>query len=236
MADIAVPRDDRHASVQTVKRGVGRQLLLNSARTLFEERGYAGTSTRAIARAASISEPMIFRYFGSKAGLFEEAVLAPFNSFMSAYMADRALHPRPEKSVLEDTRDFYRGVFDVLSANRRLIHEMIGMQARGDQTTCETTAEPHLGAILERFEAVIERERDDHGFYQFDPTVMSRLIFGLVFSAALHGDWMFQGATQPRPNNEMFINEMARLTVFGLYTPDPPPSADPSVCITMVDT
>jgi AcrR family transcriptional regulator len=70
-----------------VVRGDGRRLLLESARALFAERGYAGTSTREIARAASVTEPMIFRHFGSKAKLFEEAVLAPFNTFVSDYIA-----------------------------------------------------------------------------------------------------------------------------------------------------
>lgn len=63
-------------------------MLLESARVLFAERGYAGTSTREIARAASVTEPMIFRHFGFKAKLFEEAVLAPFNTFVSECIPD----------------------------------------------------------------------------------------------------------------------------------------------------
>jgi AcrR family transcriptional regulator len=212
---------------QRAARGEGRRLLLESARALFAERGYAGTSTREIARAASVTEPMIFRHFGSKAKLFEEAVLAPFNTFVNEYMADWAARPRGVKSLYEETQDFYRGVYDVLAANRRLIHEMIGARAVGGSPTAENGSVPRLGALLERFEEIIEREHDERGFRPFDPAVMTRLLFGLVFSIAIHGDWMFEGATRPRPDVEEFIDEMARLTIYGAYPEGARPAAAP---------
>jgi len=192
-------------------------LLLESARVLFAERGYAGTSTREIARAASVTEPMIFRHFGSKAKLFEEAVLAPFNTFVSEYIADWATRPRGAKSRYVEAREFYRGVYEVLSANRRLIHEMIRARAVGESLTAGTESVPQLGALLEQFEDIIERERDEGGLRPFEPAVITRLMFGLVFTIAIHGDWMFEGATRPRPSIEAFIDEMACLTIYGAY-------------------
>ena len=88
-------------------------MLLESARALFAERGYAGTSTREIARAASVTEPMIFRHFGCKAKLFEEAVLAPFNTFVAEYIADWAARPRGEKSVHVQTYEFYLSLIHI---------------------------------------------------------------------------------------------------------------------------
>ncbi len=210
-------------------RGEGKRLLLESARVLFAERGYAGTSTREIARAASVSEPMIFRHFGSKAKLFEEAVLAPFNTFVSEYLADWGARPRGEKSPYVETYEFYRGVYDVLSANRRLIHELIGARAVGGPLEAETEATPQLGALLERFEAMVEREIDVRGFRPFDPAVITRLIFGLVFSVAVFGDWMFEGATRPEPSVEDFLAEMVRLTIDGAYPRDSTSVAAPAV-------
>jgi AcrR family transcriptional regulator len=164
-----------------------------------------------------MTEPMIFRHFGSKAKLFEEAVLAPFNSFLSEYIEDWAARPRGPKDAYMEAREFYRGVYDVLAANRRLIHEMIGARAVGGALAADTTSAPRLGALLEQFEGIIERERDDGGFRSFDPAVMTRLMLGLVFSIAIHGDWLFEGATRPQPSIEAFIDEMARLTIYGAY-------------------
>jgi AcrR family transcriptional regulator len=194
---------------------------------LFAERGYAGTSTREIARAASVTEPMIFRHFGSKAKLFEEAVLAPFNTFVSEYIADWAARRRGMNSVYVEAYEFYRGVYDVLSANRRLIHEMIGARAVGGSLSADTASAPQLGELLERFEEIIEGEIDRRGFRPFDPAVTTRVIFGLVFSIAVFGDWMFEGATRPRPSVEAFIDEMARLTIYGAYPEGVRPAAAP---------
>jgi AcrR family transcriptional regulator len=202
---------------QPVARGEGRRVLLESARALFAERGYAGTSTREIARAASVTEPMIFRHFGSKAKLFEEAVLGPLNTFVSEYIEDWAARPRGAKDAYRETHEFYRGVYDVLVANQELIHELIGARAAGGSLAADTSSAPWLGALLEQFEEIIERERDDGGFRLFNSAVMSRLMFGLVFSLAISGDWMFEGATHPRPSVEALIDEMARLTCFGIY-------------------
>src|ERR1700757_3345014 len=162
-------RPKSRAGVPASTRGQGRQMLLDAARKLFAERGYVGTSTREIAGMAGFSEPMLFRHFGSKSKLFEEAVLGPFNSFVSQYMTEWAARPRGEKSDYDEAREFYRGVYDVLVANRKLITELIAAQSRN--ALSDSTAAPHLGAILERFEGVIKRERDERGFDRFDPAV-----------------------------------------------------------------
>jgi AcrR family transcriptional regulator len=47
-----------------------RELIARHAREMFEERGFAATSVRAIAAAAGIDPALVIRYFGSKEELF----------------------------------------------------------------------------------------------------------------------------------------------------------------------
>ena len=47
-----------------------REALLEAAQVEFSQRGFHGASTDAIARAAGISQPYLFRLFGSKKELF----------------------------------------------------------------------------------------------------------------------------------------------------------------------
>ncbi len=47
-----------------------RQQLLDTAATLFAQRGYAGTTTSELAKAAGVTEPIIYRHFKSKKDLF----------------------------------------------------------------------------------------------------------------------------------------------------------------------
>jgi AcrR family transcriptional regulator len=49
---------------------VRRQSVLDAATEAFAAKGYHGTSTEDIARAAGISQPYLFRLFGSKKGLY----------------------------------------------------------------------------------------------------------------------------------------------------------------------
>src|SRR5262245_35978275 len=65
-----------------------RRLLLESAREVFSEKGYARTNTREIADRVQVSEKLIFRHYQSKANLFVEAVLRPFNEFIDAFIAE----------------------------------------------------------------------------------------------------------------------------------------------------
>ena len=56
-------------------RGAPRLLLLDAARTLFARQDYRSTTTREIADTAGVLEHLLFRQFGSKAALFNEAVV-----------------------------------------------------------------------------------------------------------------------------------------------------------------
>ena len=47
-----------------------RRRIINAALSAFGASGYKKTSTADVAKAADISKPMIFTYFGSKAGLY----------------------------------------------------------------------------------------------------------------------------------------------------------------------
>lgn len=206
--------------------GRGRVLLLEAAGELFSERGFAAVSTKEIAQRASVTEPMLFRHFGNKARLFEEAVLAPFNNYISGYMADWENRPHGVLGPVQEAREFYRGLYEVLAANRKLIKALIAAQeAQGPLAQSASDPLP-LGAILERFERVIGQERDERRFRGFDPVIQTRLMFGLVFSIAVHGDWMFDGASSTHPGAEAFIEEMARMTIHGAYDRRGHPSWD----------
>src|SRR6476620_9805309 len=51
-----------------------REEILDAAQIEFAERGWAGTSTEDIARRAGISQPYLFRLFGTKKELFKASV------------------------------------------------------------------------------------------------------------------------------------------------------------------
>lgn len=53
---------------------VSRDKLLRAATELYAETGFRGTTTRRIARRAGVNEVTLFRQFGSKSALLQEAI------------------------------------------------------------------------------------------------------------------------------------------------------------------
>ncbi|MFC0106005.1 TetR/AcrR family transcriptional regulator [Kibdelosporangium aridum] len=51
-----------------------KQRILQTARELFGQHGYGGTTVRAIATAAGVDPAMVFYFFGTKQGLFAAAI------------------------------------------------------------------------------------------------------------------------------------------------------------------
>jgi AcrR family transcriptional regulator len=49
-----------------------RELILSAAKRCFARNGFAGTTTKSVAAAASISEGLLFKHFPTKSALYAE--------------------------------------------------------------------------------------------------------------------------------------------------------------------
>ncbi|MCX2929977.1 helix-turn-helix domain containing protein [Mycobacterium sp. CVI_P3] len=199
-------------------RGRGRQLLLAAARDIFAERGYKGTSTRDIAERAGVTEVMIFRHFGTKATLFQEAVVAPFTSFIQQYMADYRGREHGVRSPYEEGLDLYTGLFEVLHGEREVLLALMAARQFDDlPTAAASQVDEAFADVLTLIEEVVGTESVERGFSGFDlgPTV--RAMFAMVLSLALHGDWM---GLQKDAAYRQVIEAMTTLTVRGLQVPE----------------
>ena len=75
------PRDER---------GVLAARILQQARACFAQDGYAGTTVRAVARAADVDPALVYHYYGSKEGLLDAATSPPqdfLDEIVSAWQA-----------------------------------------------------------------------------------------------------------------------------------------------------
>lgn len=71
MAKKSIPPGPRDA------RGVLAAKILAAAREAFAETGWAGTTIRAVARAAGVDPALVYHYFGNKDGLLDAATNPP---------------------------------------------------------------------------------------------------------------------------------------------------------------
>jgi AcrR family transcriptional regulator len=107
--------------------------LLDAALIEFAERGYEGTSTEDIARRAGISQPYLFRLFGTKKELFKASVARCFRETLE--MFQRAAEGRRGEDALKAIGEAYR---DLLENDRvRLRLQMQAYAACDDPEICE---------------------------------------------------------------------------------------------------
>ena len=113
--------------------GEARRLLLAAARNLFARRDYRSTTTRAIAEAAGVTEYLLFRHFGSKAGLFREALVVPFTSFLDQFRQTWQAVVPEQTDEEELTRQFVGRLYDVLVEHRGLLLTLVASEGLSEQ-------------------------------------------------------------------------------------------------------
>ena len=60
----------------------GRDHILRAAIDAVADRGYGGTTTAAVARAAGVTQPLVHHHFGSKEGLYDAVLDALFGPLL----------------------------------------------------------------------------------------------------------------------------------------------------------
>src|SRR6267154_5935897 len=106
--------------------------LLDAALIEFAQHGYEGTSTEDIARRAGISQPYLFRLFGTKKELFKASVSRCFRETLE--MFQRAAEGQRGEDALKAMGEAY---MDVLENDRvRLRAQMQAYAACDDPEIC----------------------------------------------------------------------------------------------------
>ncbi|MEU5299299.1 TetR/AcrR family transcriptional regulator [Streptomyces noursei] len=100
-----------HQRTRGRPRAFDRDRAILEAARLFWRRGYSGTSTRALTEALGLSTSSLYAAFGSKAGLFEEAVRTYAERYREIYqqaVAERDLRTVVERILIDSVHEFTR--------------------------------------------------------------------------------------------------------------------------------
>lgn len=99
-----------------------RERIINAAKDLFEQNGYAATTTRAIAERAGVSEVTLFRHFETKRNLFEQTV----HSCLHPYKLKDYLQNHVEYDLDKDLRVIANNMLQTYKENLpmfRMLHK-----------------------------------------------------------------------------------------------------------------
>lgn len=197
-------------------RGAPRRLLLDAARTLFARQDYRGTTTREIAETAGVLEHLLFRQFGSKAGLFREAVVLPFMTLVDDLNVRwESLEPGPGRAEAV-AREFLGALYDLFVDNRGLVMTLWTADALTAEELQETgiveidRALGILGQLGGKGFVILGMDADHQD-------LAARSTVAMVAGMAAFGTTFFGGARPPR---DVIVEELVQANLHGFLHRD----------------
>jgi len=167
-----------------------RTTILNAAAEVFAQHGFRGSTTRRIADAAAVNEVTIFRYFGSKDVLLQEAI-----SYSNGCQLANSLPATPVDPETELTQ-WCATVMDHLRSRQSMIRKCMGeMEERPEMKS--TTAATPIRVTGELCAYFVQLER--HGFTdaEFDASAAAAMIMGALFHDAMGREMMPDAYPKP---------------------------------------
>ena len=160
-----------------------RQALIEAARELFGERGYAATSVDDVARTARVTSGALYHHFATKTGLFEAVFEHVHGEMLEAAEARALASPDPVRMLTNAIDGFLDAMLD--PAYQRII--VIDAPAVLGVSRFTELDERHA---LEPFLEVVKAA----GLRTKEPEVLSRLMFGMLTRAGM----LITTSPQPR--------------------------------------
>lgn len=189
------------------RRGEAREAILDVARREFAAHGYRDVGVKDLAASAQVSATLIYRYFGSKAQLFEETIVGPGRAFVAAFLDDwTTASPGADRdAVLED---FVRRLF-VFTTDHRGLMEAWGAAMRSP----DVLADGSHGLGVRSVAAVLLDHQDDRG----EPEEAEALVVcaSAVVLALVTMEDVLLPATSPLRDPDLLVETAVRFVLAG---------------------
>jgi AcrR family transcriptional regulator len=154
-----------------------RAAVLDAARRLFAQRGFAATTTADVARAAGVSEGIVFHHFGSKAELLE-AIAGDYGRGLAEAMFQAA----PARGGEVAAGPMLRAAFDYVRKHGALARLLKYAPDEQEKSAAKrATRSEIVGALARGFEAWSEA-----GLLRpMNARIAAELLFALVEAALI---------------------------------------------------
>ncbi len=157
-----------------------REQIVSASLALFARRGFSGATTRALSRAAGVSEALIYRLFPTKRALYNAIIQRQIA------MIGRS-HGAAGDRTLPDREAFRRLAVDVLGRIRRddtflrlLLYSGLERHALSD-----IYFETHVARVVDALRGRIERGARAGRYRRVDALLAARGFMGMVVHTAL---------------------------------------------------
>lgn len=192
-------------------RGEPKRLLLDAARELFARSDYRSTTTREIAEAAGVSEYLLFRHFGSKAGLFREALVLPFTNFVDDFGATWQSVVPEETDEQELSRAFVGQLYDVLVEHRGLLVTLVASDGLSDEEI-ESAGIADIRRALTVLSQISAEGMQIRGLHSSHPDLPAHSTVAMIVGMVAMRSTFF-GAKPP--SREAIVDELVQAVLHG---------------------
>jgi len=177
-----------------------RTKIMMSARNLFAEKGFWGTSVKDITDAASVNKAMLFYYFQSKENLYYtllEEILEDILQWLKTRL-DEQSHPNDKLRVVMD-------IFDKLCNQPKNFYmfKIMFQDIMGPESVRESL-EGYMKSIQDLIAAVVEEGVSAGIFRQVDPGLTALSIIGILYMFARHRLLMGDDFTQENVSSYIY--------------------------------
>lgn len=165
-----------------------REQILHTAIELFSQKGFSGTTTKEIARAAGVSEAIIFRHFEKKSDIYH-AILddkARHDGMKFPWEDDEelvdAIHRKNDKAV------FYRLALNALAKQQSDVGflRLLMYSALEEHELAERFFSEFVARIYGFIGGYVEERQRDGAIRQMDPRIVVRAFLGMLIHHSLN--------------------------------------------------
>jgi AcrR family transcriptional regulator len=149
-----------------------RAEILAAAADVFAEKGYEGTTTKAIALAADVSEGTLYNYYEGKRELLTAVAREAEGPMVRALLAAEDLESREAMIVL------FERAFDISEARLPFLRTLLTASWTDDSILFQFVA-LRLGRVYDSLQAFIAEQVASGAFRPVDPALGARIAMGM---------------------------------------------------------
>lgn len=198
-----------------------REQILATAVELFSQRGFKGTTTKEIARAAGVSEAMVFRHFATKDDLYS-AILDAKACIDGTHVFPWEGNEVLQKAVAE--KDDFQVFYSIALAAMNKHHEDVAFMrllfysALEEHDIAERFFQEFVKQVYDFIGGYIKSRQTDGAFREMDPRIAVRSFIGMMIHHSLNNILWDKKRRIIDMSNEVAAKNFAEILLNGIRT------------------
>lgn len=179
--------------------------IVRAARDEFKRSGFSGTTTATIARKADVTEAQLFRYFGSKANLFQETIFKPLDQHFLDFTQKHHVRSGDASGTNKEIRNLYTTELQrFISDHSEMLTSLVSAQTYDSGAAHGVGNIDSLQAYFDHGAAMMTARLK--GKPKIDPKLVVRMAFASVLASVMFKDWIFPAGLARDEEIEAAVN------------------------------